>query len=150
MGMHTSVRWSWTLRAAMRACCVLAFGLAVAGCSDSPTKPAAPPGAPVQMVAVRLEGKVIDADSGEAIPGAKVRFLLGSMANNAQIARADVSTPPGFTDQSGSFRLEWMLPVGWHQLYVGVERDTFLSTQRPVSPTGSVIRMYPERTHPAR
>jgi hypothetical protein len=78
-----------------------------------------------------------------------VRFVSGSTINGRPIAQADTSSPPRFTDQSGSFVLEWLLPVVWSRVSIGVERDTFLGAQHSVvsrSLTNAVVGLYPERT----
>jgi hypothetical protein len=109
---------------------VLGLGLlAMSACGkierSSPLSPA-PPGpstpAPPALVSVRVEGTLLDADTGTPVPGVLVRSTQVNYVGGA----FPVNQREGVTsDENGVFGFNADLPLGWYELILETSRDGY-------------------------
>jgi hypothetical protein len=138
---------------------IVALGLACnspsAPTPDSmPNAPGVPRPSPIEpvfeMVDVRVEGRVVDADRGTAIPHAVVT-LVGFCARGTTEAggacRNVVPPAPSVTaDANGVFALMANIPQTWDGLLLGVSRDGYEAMRnwvRPSDVTAATLRVFP-------
>jgi hypothetical protein len=120
---------------------------ACGGTPASPTGPgtSGPAPAPVptaRTVAVRLEGRIIDADSRSPVAGARVSANEVQSTGSYGPLAQPLST---VSDASGAFVLNATLPEDWADLLLGVERAGYESTSiyvQPSSTTGATLEVY--------
>jgi carboxypeptidase family protein len=129
--------------------------LAVVICSacerESPTPPSAAPTAPSPtapspgpspptLVVSQIEGRVIDADLEEPVPGARV--TTDSVCHSGCRTTQPYST---VADENGMFRLTANLPQDWEELMLEVTNPGYEPSQmylRSESATNAVLRAY--------
>lgn len=128
--------------------------LAASGCQGNRTiaGPTPPPvadnvSAATAIVNVRVEGRVIDGDRDEPVPGAvviptQVCAPGACVGLNEPAARA-------VADDQGGFVLTVNLPPAWRELLLSVTRDGYEPTQMYVAPaaaTTALLRLLPTLT----
>lgn len=133
------------MKTSPRSALVLAivFCTAGLGCEQpvaplAPLAPLPPPPAPAPVLIVAdLAGQVIDADTGDPVPGAVVTAAAHLGPGTSAV-----------TDGSGAFRLEPRVREDWQAVTVVVARDGYESTQSWVQRSTSkvVLGMYPTLT----
>ena len=112
--------------------CVAIGALIGAACEGDrlpPTAPSPPPGSPgvPSTVAVRVEGRVIDAETREPVTDAAVTLVQFASGN-----RYRGVSEPGWratTDATGAFGFTADLPLDWRELLLQVDRDGYERTQ---------------------
>jgi len=117
-----------------------------AGCG-TPARPSPIPQAepaPITTVAVQLDGRVLDLDTNTGIPGATVTLQsVSGVSNSGLDLRATTS------NADGTYTLTVEVPVGWHSLYLDVDRGGYEPALGWVTPErvgDAVVRAYPTVT----
>jgi hypothetical protein len=122
---------------------------AAAGCQGSPPTGPTPATAsagrapkPGPNISVRLEGRVIDGDSNEALAGVRV----GAESVCAPGACFSVENPAAdvLSDNQGGFVLTWELPQDWRELNLRASRNGYEPSEmyiRPAAATTSLLRL---------
>jgi hypothetical protein len=133
--------------------------LAAAGCQGNgpilrPTPPA-DPGAPVSVtpapaaiVAVRVEGSVVNADNEMPVAGVSVTATHTCKLGPCQLAPI-LPAPNAATDARGVFVLTANVPADWELLFLNLTRDGYESSGGRTSPAatiGTVLILLPTLT----
>jgi hypothetical protein len=109
--------------------------------ASSPTAPSPGPSGPT-LVAAQIEGRVIDADLEEPIPGARVTTVQVCYPGRCGPADQPYST---VANENGMFRLTANLPQDWGELRLKVTNPGYEPTEmylRPESAMNAVLRAY--------
>ena len=143
---------------------VVIFALGLACNSPSAPTPDSMPNAPVvprsspispvfEMVDVRVEGRVVDADRGTAVPHAVVTPVGFCARGTTEAGGAcrDVVTPaPSVTaDANGVFALMANIPQTWDELLLAVTREGYEPMDIYIAPsdvTAATLRVLPTLT----
>ncbi len=120
---------------------------------DSPNSPMPTPTAPPAplLTAAQIEGRVVDVDLEEPMPGAQVTAVSvcysSTLAPSERVSRCDAVDQPYSTtaDEQGMFRLTANLPQDWYGLRLEVIKPGFEPATTPVpaeSARNAVLRAY--------
>ena len=121
--------------------CCLALAVLVCACdSKSPAGPSQPdPSPPPSAIAVRVEGRVIDAETEESIPRANV--TTSGVCHPERCGPVDQPTS-AVADENGMFVLTANIPQNWRELLLGLTRAGYEPTRVYVTPTsGTELRL---------
>ena len=107
--------------------------------------PPQPPSSPANTVAVQIEGRVIDAEREEPVPGAVVRLvrIVPGNAGRSENGPALSAT----AGENGAFDFSADFPADWREIFLAVDRQgyeptgTYVRATSPTSIVGAELRV---------